>query len=269
MRILLIYFVLATTIALPGKCDEADYRVTFEGGWTLQPLPGGAHFTPLIGATHSEPGEIFAVGQMASPGVEDVAEIGSTTALAGEINQKIQAGTVGSLILRPGNIGPSSTVTIDFTIDSEHHLVSMLTMIAPSPDWFVGLSSLDLRDENQWLDQLTIELNNYDAGTEEGEQFSLNNPPTSPQETIEALDSTEPSNPLFGFGSIATVTFTRLDSNEFAVGDVNRDGTIDLLDVSPFVDILTSGGFQIEADVDCDGTVTLLDVQPFVELISN
>ena len=53
------------------------------------------------------------------------------------------------------------------------------------------------------------------------------------------------------------------------LGDVNLDGVVDLLDVAPFVDLLTSGEFQTEADINQDGTVDLLDVAPFVDLIAN
>ena len=51
------------------------------------------------------------------------------------------------------------------------------------------------------------------------------------------------------------------------LGDVNQDGTVNLLDVQPFVDLLTSGGFQAEADINQHGEVTLLDVSPFVQLL--
>ena len=51
-------------------------------------------------------------------------------------------------------------------------------------------------------------------------------------------------------------------------GDVNLDGVIDLLDVTPFVAVLTGGSFQIEADINKDGLTDLLDVTPFVELLT-
>lgn len=51
-------------------------------------------------------------------------------------------------------------------------------------------------------------------------------------------------------------------------GDVNLDGAVNLLDVQPFVDLTSSGGYQIEADVNLDGVVNLLDVQPFVGLLA-
>ena len=52
------------------------------------------------------------------------------------------------------------------------------------------------------------------------------------------------------------------------LGDINCDGAINLLDVAPFVEILTAGGISIKADMNQDGAVDLLDVQPFVNLIT-
>ena len=65
-----------------------------------------------------------------------------------------------------------------------------------------------------------------------------------------------------------------VDSNQLLTifesvqGDVNHDGTVDLLDISPFVNQLTNGNFSLEADVNGDGTVNLLDVAPFVRILA-
>ena len=52
------------------------------------------------------------------------------------------------------------------------------------------------------------------------------------------------------------------------LGDVNQDGEVTLLDVDPFVTLLTSGKFLCEADINGDGIVSLLDVDPFVALLT-
>ena len=52
------------------------------------------------------------------------------------------------------------------------------------------------------------------------------------------------------------------------IGDVNRDGNVDLLDVAPFVELLTNGDFQAEADINQDGVIDLLDAAPFVNLLT-
>ena len=57
-------------------------------------------------------------------------------------------------------------------------------------------------------------------------------------------------------------------AEEVLHGDVNMDGVINLLDVQPFVALISSNTFQAEADVNKDGVVNLLDVQPFIDLLT-
>ncbi len=52
------------------------------------------------------------------------------------------------------------------------------------------------------------------------------------------------------------------------LGDVNGDGVVNLLDVLPFVQILSTGDYVCPADTNIDGSVNLLDVDPFVDLLS-
>ena len=60
-----------------------------------------------------------------------------------------------------------------------------------------------------------------------------------------------------------------IQSSEITIGDVNGDCRVDLLDVEPFVELLSAGGFSEAADVNQDGKLNLLDVSAFVELIVN
>ena len=79
-----------------------------------------------------------------------------------------------------------------------------------------------------------------------------------------------------GVAAGANPNFTGLAEIAFAcgvtpplVGDMNRDGSINLLDVAPFVEVLNDEcGFQFEADTNGDGTVNLLDVASFVALLN-
>lgn len=51
-------------------------------------------------------------------------------------------------------------------------------------------------------------------------------------------------------------------------GDVNLDGVVDLLDVTPFVNRLIDGPYQNEADINQDGVVGLEDIQLFVAVLT-
>ena len=52
------------------------------------------------------------------------------------------------------------------------------------------------------------------------------------------------------------------------LGDINLDGDINLLDVQPFVELLSAREYAYEADVNCDGAVNLLDVAGFVAILT-
>lgn len=55
----------------------------------------------------------------------------------------------------------------------------------------------------------------------------------------------------------------------FLLGDVNQDGVVNFLDISPFIEILSASGFQDEADINQDGAVNFLDIGPFIGLLSS
>ena len=93
-------------------------------------------------------------------------------------------------------------------LTSAHPLVTLLSMIGPSPDWVVGVSRLSLLDGGQWRPRHSVNLYPYDAGTEEGEEFSLGNPATSPQGTITSIRGTG----KFSNEPMATLSFVRKDA---------------------------------------------------------
>ena len=68
-------------------------------------------------------------------------------------------------------------------------------------------------------------------------------------------------------GEAVTVKSFQCCDCDFSLGDVNQDGLVDLLDVSPFVDLLLSETYACEGDVSKDLSVDLLDVDFFVQLV--
>lgn len=204
--------VLPCVIPAAVFAQDANYELTFEARWgSPAPVPATAHFTQLIGATHNAAGSLYTVGQQATVGVEDVAELGVIGNLTSEINAGIESGTVESLLFGVDTfIQPQEVDTFSFSASASHSRFTILSMIAPSSDWFVGVNDLDLLDANgNWRDRIVVDLISYDAGTEDGTGFSLSNPSTSPQGVITELDIAEPTGALFGVGSIARLTLTR------------------------------------------------------------
>ena len=78
-----------------------------------------------------------------------------------------------------------------------------------------------------------------------------------------------------GAGSILTppsppvLNVTAVLGEEVLLGDVNLDGEVDFLDISPFILILSTGDFQPEADIDESGSVDFLDISPFIIILSS
>ena len=194
--------------ALPAAPQAITYEVKFQGNWTLESTPGGvvagAHFTTLIGGVHGSGVTFWKVGEQASPGVELVAELGST----GTFRSEVLASTHTLSVIQQGVSGGgtgSATFTIDVT--RAHPLVTLLSMIGPSPDWFVGVTRESLLDgANQWRQTHVVNLYPHDAGTEDGTEFSLNNDDTDPQGVITNIAGTG----KFSNVPMAWLTFTRL-----------------------------------------------------------
>ena len=193
--------------------STAVYTVTFEGQWTAAAtpggVPGGAHFSRLIGAVHNSGVTFLRSGGAASAGVESMAEVGGWTGLRDEV---MDAGSNALSVLTgdTDNIRPTTSKALTVTLTADHPRVTLLTMIAPSPDWFVGVSGLTLLDAGgDWVESLQVDLFPWDAGTEEGSGFSLSNSATSPQGVITNLRGTG----KFSNARIATLTFTRQSVN--------------------------------------------------------
>ena len=194
--------------ALPSAAQTVTYQVKFQGNWTLESTPGGvvagAHFTTLIGGVHGSGVTFWKVGEQASPGVELVAELGSTGTFRSEVLASTHTLSVIEQRVSGGGTG-SATFTIDVT--RTHPLVTLLSMIGPSPDWFVGVTGESLLDgADQWRQSHVVNLYPHDAGTEDGTEFSLSNPDTDPQGVITNIAGTG----KFSNVPMAWLTFTRL-----------------------------------------------------------
>ena len=196
---------------LPAPPDSAVYSVVFEATWSAathpNSFPRGAHFSPLIGAVHDDGVRFWANGETATPGIERMAETGGTGTLRSEIRAHIPANAL-SVITGPGlGTSPARTNPFQVVVRLDYPLVTLVTMIAPSPDWFVGVSGLSLMDDfGQWVDELEFTLYPYDSGTDDGTDYTSANADSSPKQSIHSLRGMAP----FSDAPIGTFTFTRI-----------------------------------------------------------
>ena len=191
-----LLLVAASLIAAPESIiaqGTATYRVTFNATWSAQThpdnFPPNPHFSGLIGGTHNSSVSFWEPGQLASLGIKNMAELGTKSALRSEVNQAITNGHANSVI-DGGGIGTSpGTRTINITMDPYWPLVTVTSMLAPSPDWFVGTRGLSLLEDGYWVDTLEVEAFVYDAGTDSGDSYTAANNPTNPPENIARMES--------------------------------------------------------------------------------
>ncbi|MDE0292030.1 MAG: spondin domain-containing protein [Candidatus Dadabacteria bacterium] len=188
--LLLAAITLGVRLDLVHAQTTATYDVTFTGNWTTSSttvaVPRSAHFTTLIGAVHNSDVTFWESGGTATAGVELVAEIGGTSMFRTEIGNA-EGGTVKSTVSESG-VGATGEREFELEFSRTHPLLTLLSMIGPSPDWFVGVSGLSLLDSSDaWRSSHTVDLFAYDAGTEDGENFRLGNPDTNPRGTITSL----------------------------------------------------------------------------------
>ena len=78
--------------------------------------------------------------------------------------------------------------SVEFDVTSPFPYVTLVTMVAPSPNWFVGVSRLPLFANSQWLDEVIVYLFPWDAGTDSGATYASPDADTAPQAPISLLE---------------------------------------------------------------------------------
>ncbi len=176
---------------------EARYRATFNSTWSAAThptnFPDNPHFSPLTGAVHSEQSRVWELGQIASDGIEEMAESGGTGILKTELQSIIDEGRALSLIEGGGIANSPGSVSVEFTINRDNSLVTLVSMMAPSPDWFIGVNGLPLIDQNgDFVSSITIDARLYDSGTDSGTRYTSADEDTSPRSPISLVSSFPP-----------------------------------------------------------------------------
>lgn len=184
-----------------------------DASWSAQSHPNETprtpHFSRLIGGTHRATVKFWEPGGQASEGIRLMAEQGRTTPLDLEIEAAITAGHAQRVLVGGAIDRSPDSVTLDFEISRDFSLVTLVSMVAPSPDWFVGVSGLNLIENGDWAAEKVVVLQPWDAGTDSGHTFSAADLRTSPQEPIHVIAT----GPLVVGASVppmGTFTFRRI-----------------------------------------------------------
>ncbi|HXJ60695.1 MAG TPA: spondin domain-containing protein [Verrucomicrobiae bacterium] len=194
----------------------ARYQVVFNATWsqTSHPTnwPANAHWSGLVGGTHKDAVHFWRPGETASEGIRLMAERGQQATLLSEIAPAITDGTAqmqlagGGISTSPGRV----TLTFPEPMQRDYPLVTLVSMIAPSPDWFAGVDSLNMIQDGQWATNLVVTLYGHDAGTDSGTTYSSPDEVTTPRGVVTRFAGF----PAIQKGVIVpfgTFEFTRLD----------------------------------------------------------
>lgn len=275
--------MLAVDVANMGN-PNATVNVNQTGGtftsnnWIVMSNFGGGDVTyDISGGEAISNGDVFVVAEVGTAQFN----VSGTASIEANGNAFIigrNDGANGTMVIT----GSQATINVnDLQMDLETTSIATLSFVADSG----GVSPIVSADNSEIGDMttLTVDL------TADSNFSAFSNTAGDPIEIL-LIDNAAPVSGEFaglsegaavdiGGGMTAAISYAGgIDSNDIVlellldesgvlVGDVNCDGVIDLLDVQPFVDQITSGIFDAKADIDGNGSVDLLDVGPFVALL--
>lgn len=136
----------------PALAQDVDIAITN--------LTNGTYFTPLLIAAHVPTTHLFELGTAASTNLQAMAEGGNISGLSTDLDavgaDKVENPAGGAL-------APGMTTTASLMTASGNTRLSLVAMLVPTNDGFVGLDGLELPTT---AGTYTYYLNAYDAGTE-------------------------------------------------------------------------------------------------------
>ncbi len=198
---------------LAAADDTARFELTLDITWSRGTapfeFPDVGHMSGLIGATHNPRYVLFRDGDTASSGLELVAENGRVRTLRAEFAEAERRKRLGTRIDGPELPKVPGRISTRFETTRAHPLLSFVTMIAPSPDWFTGAADVALVNDGSWIDELRIPLWAWDSGTDGGTSYSSKDVDTQPQQSVRLLASPHFLNGN-GLVPVGTATVRRL-----------------------------------------------------------
>ena len=132
---------------------------------TVTNLTHGSHFTPLLFAAHDASQHMYQLGQSATASLQAMAEGGDISALSTDMM------SVGANVIEnpaAGLMMPGQSVQFSMTTQEANTQLSVVAMILPTNDGFVGVDSITLPTS---AGRYEYYLNGYDAGTEVNDEI--------------------------------------------------------------------------------------------------
>jgi len=238
----LTLFLLMLVASIGFSQSTATYDVTFTSTWSQAThphssgsLPSSAHWSRLVGATHNSEVSFVQEGQVASQGIEDIAERGSNVQFFNEVTTAINNGAANEAINGNALGSAEGQISIEgIETTEEFPLLTLSSMIAPSPDWMITAPNVNLLDTNgDWKQSITLDVYPYDAGTDSGTDYTSPDADTTPKANIANARGTMP----FSSEKIGTMTI-ELQNVILGTNDITAQVSISIFP-NPFTDRIT------------------------------
>ncbi len=191
-----IALLLAALLLSPALADEekATFELTINITWSPGTAPfeypkAGGHLSRLVGATHRNRYSMFRDGHTASSGLEALAEIGRPDILKAELLDAQRRSRVGTIFELPRLDKVPGQMKAIVSATKEYPLLSFVTMLAPSPDWFTGLSDVPLVLDGKWTEAADFQLLAWDAGSDSGKTYVAPNADTQPRQSVRLVST--------------------------------------------------------------------------------
>jgi hypothetical protein len=208
----------APSTAATPMAGPVTYRVEFTPLWTKANFPfeypdtsliHKPHFSGLIGTAHNASYAIYKEGRMPSPGLERLSEMGKHDPLDAEINGAIAAGNALALTESDPLKDFTQTAKAEVKVDDAHPMVSIVAMIAPSPDWFAGVADVNLMENGAWMASKTVDVMPWDSGGDDGTTYLADDVDTNPKKPT-GLNKSRHFVKDGNVMPVARITFTRI-----------------------------------------------------------
>lgn len=146
-----------------GDCSTdslAVYKLTLEGHWSKELFPKHfpvqrppAHFSKSFGLSHNSSFSLFKIDQIASAGLKEFCTSTDTDEWE---NEEINGKLIFDEFVIPKLSDPMDQVESRLFVQSNNSLISLVTKIMPSPDWFIGIESLQVSEPTNFLNDVRL-----------------------------------------------------------------------------------------------------------------
>lgn len=201
LTLLALFVVSATAFSPFPTCrGSATYKVTFFNLLTGSNFKGlipasGLVYSPLAGTSHSGRISFFTIRGFANRPTAILAKTGVNTPYI-RFAKKLRAQKRGvlSIVDAGAPTMPGKSLSVVLKVNCFHSFLTVIGMIAPSPDWIVQINNRNMFDTstNKYIPSAQGDLIAYDTGVDDGREFtppldlSLDIP-TRPQQNIAPL----------------------------------------------------------------------------------